>query len=115
MGWVLLVVATAGMAALAYIVLAVITPNSAKRAYGEARTVNDSSSEVTDSTVEDGIAREPPRRHLLRNVFGVGLVVVGVILLLQNLDLFDSIRWDIVWPVAIVALGVTVLLPSIRR
>ena len=115
MGWVLLVVATAGVAALAYIVMALITPNTRKRVYREAGTVNDSSNESSDSAVEEGIVQEQPRRHLLRNVIGVGLVVVGAILLLQNLDLFGSIRWDIVWPVAIVALGMAVLLPSIRR
>ena len=48
-----------------------------------------------------------------RNVLGVGLIVVGMILLLQQLDLIDRIRWDIVWPVGIILIGMTILLPSI--
>ena len=48
-----------------------------------------------------------------RNVFGVGLIVVGMIILLQQLDLIGRIRWDIVWPVGIILIGMTILLPSI--
>ena len=48
-----------------------------------------------------------------RNVLGVGLIVVGMIILLQQLDLIDRIRWDIVWPVGIILIGMTILLPSI--
>ncbi len=77
--------------------------------------MNDSSSEVADRVVEADQADGPFKRHTARNVFGVGLIVVGSILLLQNLELFGSIRWDIVWPIAVVVLGVTLLLPSIRR
>ena len=115
MGWVLLILATAGIAALAYIVLAVVTPRSRQPVSREVETVNDSSSEVSDRAVGPDPADGSSRRHTARNVFGVGLIVVGSILLLQNLELFGSIRWDIVWPVALVVLGVIVLLPSIRR
>ena len=115
LGWVLLILATAGIAVLAYIVLAVITPKNAQLVTEEAGTVNDSSTETADSAVATDQTNGPSKRHTVRNVFGVGLIVVGSILLLQNLGVFGSIRWDIVWPVAVVALGVTVLLPSIRR
>ena len=112
-GWILLTLATVGIAVLAYIVLAVITPNSRQPASREVGKVNDSSSDISDGVVEPGPAEEPPRRQLARNVFGVGLIVVGMIVLLQNLGVFDSIRWDIVWPVVIMVLGLTILLPSI--
>ena len=56
-----------------------------------------------------------PKRHIVRNLFGVGMIILGMIVLLGNLGVFDSVRWEIVWPVVIVVLGVTILLPSIRR
>ena len=115
MGWVLLILATAGIAALAYIVLAVITPKSRQPVSREVETVNDSSSDISDRAVEPATAEGSSKRHMARNVFGVGLIAVGSLILLQNLGVLGSIRWDIVWPVAVVALGVTVLLPSIRR
>ena len=114
-GWVLLILATAGIAVLAYIVLAVITPKNVQLVTEEAGTVNGSSAKTADSAVEADQTNGPSKRNTARNVFGAGLIVVGSILLLQNLGVFGSIRWDIVWPVAVVALGVTVLLPSIRR
>ena len=77
--------------------------------------MNDSSSDVSDRVVEHCPAEGSSKRHTTRNVFGVGLIAIGAIILLQNLGLFGSIRWDIVWPVALVVLGATVLLPSIRR
>ena len=115
MGWVLLILATVGIAILAYIVLAVITPKRVQPLPEEAGTVNDSSSEISNSAVESDPAEGSPKRNMARNVFGGGLIAVGAIILLQNLGLLGSIRWDIVWPVAVIALGVAVLLPSIRR
>ena len=112
-GWILLTLATVGIAVLAYIVLAVITSNGRQPVSREVGKVNDSSSDISDSVVEPGPAEEPPRRQLARNVLGVGLIVVGMIVLLGNLGVFDSIRWDIVWPVVIMVLGLTILLPSI--
>ena len=49
---------------------------------------------------------------MARDVLGIGLVVVGITILLHQLGVIGSIRWDIVWPVAIVLLGITFLLPS---
>lgn len=115
MGWILLTLATVGLAVLAYIVMAVITPKSRQLISREAETVNDSSNDISDSASDASLAESPSKWYTARNVFGVGLIVVGTIILLQNLDVFGSIRWDIVWPAAIVALGAIVLLPSIRR
>ena len=115
LGWVLLTVATVGLAALAYVVLAVITPNGRQPVSREAETVNDSSNDISDSAADASLSEDPSKWYTARNVFGVGLILVGTIILLGNMGVFDSVRWDIVWPVVIVVLGVTVLLPSIRR
>ena len=115
LGWVLLTVASAGIGALAYIVLAIVTPNATQSVSREVGSVSNVSSESSEEMVETSVDEGPPRRQVARNVFGVGLIIVGVIVLLGNLGVFDSIRWDIVWPAVIVVLGVIILLPSIRR
>ena len=115
LGWVLLTVATVGIAALAYVVLAVITPKSRQPVPGEGKSASDGPGDASESPPESGVEDGLPRRQVARNVFGVGLILVGTIILLGNMGVFDSVRWDIVWPVAIVVLGVTILLPSIRR
>lgn len=108
-GWVLLTIATAGIAALAYIVMAIFTPDSERQ---EIEFTSEPSSDSRDGIVESD---RPSKRHILRNLLGVGLIVGGMIILLGNLGVFGSIPWEIVWPVAISLLGVIILLPSIRR
>ena len=108
-GWVLLAIATAGIAALAYIVMAIFTPDSGRQ---QTESMSEHPRKYRDSVVESD---RPSRRHILRNILGVGLIVAGMIILLENLGVFGSIPWGIVWPVAISLLGVVILLPSIRR
>ncbi len=108
-GWVLLTIATAGIAALAYIVMAIFTPDSERQ---QIEFTSEPSSDSRDGIVESD---RPSKRHILRNMLGVGLIVAGMIILLGNLGVFGSIPWEIVWPVAISLLGVIILLPSIRR
>ena len=115
LGWVLLTVATVGLAALAYLVLVIVTPNGSHPASKEAGPVGDVSSESSEEAVEANVDEGLPRRQVVRNTLGVGLIIAGMIALLGNLGVFDSVRWDVVWPVVIVVLGVTILLPSIRR
>jgi phage shock protein PspC (stress-responsive transcriptional regulator) len=113
-GWVLLTVATGGIGLLVYIVLAIVTPES-RHQVSRTETISDDSSEQSESAVDVDTDERPSRRHTARNVLAVGLIVVGMIILLNNLGVFGSIRWDIVWPVAVVVLGLTILVPSIRR
>ena len=113
-GWVLLTVATGGIGLLVYIVLAIVTPES-RHQVSRTETISDDSSEQSESAVDVDTDKRPSRRHTARNVLAVGLIVVGMIILLNNLGVFGSIRWDIVWPVAIVVLGLTILVPSIKR
>ncbi len=106
--------ATGGIGLLVYIVLAIVTPKS-RRQVSRTETISDDSSELPESAVDVEEDERPLRRHTARNVLAVGLIVVGMIVLLSNLGVFGSIRWEIVWPVAIVVLGLTILVPSIRR
>ena len=110
-GWALLTVATVGIAALAYLVLVIVTPGGSRT----ESAVGDRSDESSSGVVQGDTAEGLPKRHIVRNLFGVGMIILGMIVLLGNLGVFDSVRWEIVWPVVIVVLGVTILLPSIRR
>ena len=114
MGWILLTMATVGLAVLFYIGLAMITPNDGRQV-SKAKPVNDASGDSSGSIVEAELGDGPSKRRVARNVLGVGLIVVGMITLLQQLDLFDSMRWDIVWPAAIMLVGMTILLPTMTK
>ena len=46
--------------------------------------------------------------------FGVAIVVLGLLLLLQNLGLLWWWRWDIFWPLAIIAFGIWIIVRRTR-
>ena len=113
-GWVLLAIGTGGIGLLVYIVLAIVTPDG-RRMGSKSSDTGVAPDDVSDSTDETSQQERSSRRETARNVLAGGLIIVGAVILLHNLGVFGSIRWDIVWPVAIVALGLTILIPSIRR
>ncbi len=50
------------------------------------------------------------------SLLGPGLlVVVGVLLLLVSNDVLDTSAWNVIWPVALIAFGLTVLVRNSRR
>ncbi len=49
--------------------------------------------------------------------FGVTLIVVGVVFLLDNVGFLSHEAWDVIWPMVIVVIGIFVLFkkPNIRE
>ncbi|MEK9156425.1 MAG: DUF5668 domain-containing protein [Patescibacteria group bacterium] len=47
--------------------------------------------------------------------FGLILVVVGVVLLLQNLGIITAQARGIIWPLIIIAIGISILLKRGRK
>ncbi|MDP3986220.1 MAG: DUF5668 domain-containing protein [Candidatus Veblenbacteria bacterium] len=41
--------------------------------------------------------------------WGTALVIIGLVALLKNLGLIPANTWDIVWPVLLIALGISFL------
>ena len=105
-GWVLLTMATVGIAALLYIVLASIIPDDRPPMPEEVNPMDDASSAKSASAIKIGF-------NAIRTVFGISLIVIGMITLLNQLNAIGTIRWDIIWPATIVLVGVTILLPSL--
>lgn len=56
--------------------------------------------------------RHDPDRN--RNVIGYILVALGLVFLLGNVGLFHFIQWQVVWPLALIALGALLLLSRTR-
>ncbi|MDO8669198.1 MAG: DUF5668 domain-containing protein [Candidatus Buchananbacteria bacterium] len=40
---------------------------------------------------------------------GAGLVVIGIIFLLKNLGIMPDIAWDIIWPIILIVIGLTMI------
>ena len=105
-GWVLLTMATVGVAALLYIVLASIIPSNEQPASEEGMSMNDGSSAKSENSIKIGFSA-------IRTVIGIFLVVIGMITVLRELEVIGAIRWDLVWPAFIVLVGITIVLPSL--
>lgn len=47
--------------------------------------------------------------------FGIALVVIGLVFLLQNLGFISNNIWDIIWPSLIILLGVSILMKEKKK
>ena len=95
------VLAFAGFGVLAYIVLAIVVPGKPSE---EAATEDGESGEVEQSAKGGN-----------RTGVGVILLLLGGFFLLTNLDLLDWFRWDLVWPVVIIAIGLLLIVGRLRE
>ena len=99
--WVLLVIVSAGLALIAYLILAIIMP---KRASTPTSEVNAQEIGPEDDT-------RPAGRLWARGstLFGAVLIGLGVLFLLSNLGFLYWWRWDVFWPLLIIGVGVALL------
>ena len=108
LGWVLSIFVTGGISILIYIVMVIVVP---KAAYAPS-AASDAPADTAESNEVDLRPRERNRYWL-----GIGLVVAGLVILLNNLNILGlrSIEWGILAAIAIIGLGAVLLLMSLRR
>jgi phage shock protein C len=114
-------VMTAGLAFIGYLVLLVLMPLPGRptpfvtSATPPAGTAADAPS--SDTTVQSSSPAEsdPLAAERRRTAFGGFLIALGVIFLLSNVGVFRIVRWDLIWPLVIVAAGVLLLAQRVRR
>lgn len=115
-------VLTGGLGLLGYIALVVLMPLPGQ----PAPFVKTSG--VTTSTVEGAATGDPAitapivtppvdpeAAERRRAAFGLFLVALGAIFLFGNAGVFRIVRWDLVWPLVIIAIGVLLLAQRVRR
>ncbi len=112
-GWVALAIISGGFLILLYIVLAIIMPDNPRQATQRLSEDDDHMDDHDD--MPDSEARSRGSKRMTRYILAVVLIAFGGLMLLNNLGVFSSIRWDIVWPIAIVGVGLAILVPSLRR
>lgn len=113
---------TGGLGLLGYIVLVVLVPLPGQ----PAPFVKTSG--VTTSTVDTAVGGDPAATVPVapppadpevaernRAAFGVVLIALGAIFLLSNAGVFRIVRWDLAWPLVLVAIGVLLLAQRVRR
>jgi phage shock protein PspC (stress-responsive transcriptional regulator) len=110
---IVLVVAGAGFIIPVYLALALLLPTPETKVTKDGNVAETVKGNFTSITQD---LREGEAGHRARNVLGIGLIVFGAWLLAIRIapEVF-TIRWDIVWPVTLVLLGLLVLMRMGRR
>lgn len=118
--WALLVPLTGGAALLAYVVAWIVVPEEPKgpvdstaatRDGAAARApADDEASASAPSTSTVGSSRGGDRTALY---IGGGLVLIGLWFLVR--EYVPAFRWDLIWPLLLVGVGVLILATAARR
>ncbi len=118
--WVLLTLASGGIFLLVYIVMAVVVPGapSGWAPRGRMRQPGPPPPDAGPTTWPGGWEGAPAttgggiRADRAGIVVGGALIVLGVWFLVQS---YIPVNWDLVWPVAVIALGALLILGAVRR
>ena len=112
---------TAFVFILVYIALLILMPLPGERPMIDDWLGTRTSEPVPPSDPADPNAPAAPRpvhtngdADRRRNTIGYVLVALGVVFLLSNLGAFRFVQWQYVWPVAIIAVGVLLLIQRTR-
>ena len=117
-----------GLGILAYIIMAIVVPLEDSKVTTPKETVQENVEDMKEtagelgreirSTLageEDESEEEAKIRHRRRNLFGIILIVLGVIFLLGSFNLFWWFNWGNLWPLILVAIGVLIILSTRRK
>ncbi len=123
-----LLIFASGLGILAYIILAIVIPSESSRAAEPKDTIKENVEEMKETASElgreirstlageEGEAEEVAKvGHRRRNLFGIILVVLGVLFLLGSFGLFWWFHWGNLWPLILVAIGVLIILRARKR
>lgn len=117
-----------GLGILAYIIMAIIVPLEGTKVTTPEETVRENVEEMKETaselgreirstfTGEEGESEDVVKaRHRRRTLFGIILIVFGVIFMLGSFNLFWWLHWGNLWPLILVAIGVLIILSARRR
>ena len=108
--WIVFILASAGTALIAYIVLAIIMPKQPVSPQTSQAVSDDIEELPEDATAPTTHHRQTWRWSARRNLLGVALITVGFLFLLSNLGLLFWWRWDVLWPLALIAIGAALII-----
>ncbi len=104
---------TGGAFLLVYIALLILMPLPDRPASGQAAPT-EASADATQSVAPPPPPHDPAAAERRREAAGWLLVALGVVFLLANIGAFRGIPWNYLWPLALIALGVFIVLQRSR-
>ena len=108
--WVVLVLVSAGTAIIAYIAMAIIMPEQEAESGQSSQAADGNAEDVSEDAAEDvPHNRDEGRWTAGRKLLGLILIALGGIFLLSNLGIFSWWRWDVFWPLILIAIGAALI------
>jgi len=113
-----------GVGIIAYVILAIVVPLESSKANEQKDVVKENIEELKQSTSElgneirstfGGEKDTPKAEQNYRGVIGIILVIAGGLFLLANFNLFWWLRWDNLWPLILIAIGVVIIFGARRK
>ena len=115
-----------GLGILAYIILAIVVPLEGSKAGAPKETIRKNVEEIKKTASELGseirstfagedTSEEMGKTRQRRNMLGIILIVLGVLILMGSLNLFWWFRWGYLWPLILVAAGVIIIFSTRRK
>ena len=114
-----------GLGILAYIIMAIVVPLEGSKVTAPKEVIKENVAEIKETAGELGREirstfsgeeklEEANKARQRRNIVGITLVVIGILILMGNLNLFWWFRWGYLWPLILVAIGLIIIF-SVRR
>ena len=124
----ILLVFANGIGLLAYIILAIVVPLESSQATEPKQVIKENVEEMKQTASqlgqeiqstfrkEAGVSPEAEKAHHRGlYIIGIILIIIGVIFLLTNFNLFGWFHWSYLWPLILVAIGLLVIFGTRRK
>jgi len=118
-----LVVLLGGAGVVAYIIAWIVIPKNPEQVSDEAfekrenikEKVKKGARDVIEDVKEHFESEEPSNKSLKnRRIFGgIIIIVIGLIFLLNSL--FPWVGWDKLWPLILIAVGITIMIQAFKK
>ena len=117
-----------GVGILAYVIIAIVVPLESSKVTTPKEVMQENVEDMKETASELGreirstlvgevgeSEEEAKVHHRRRNILGIILVVLGVLFLLGSLNLFRWFHWGNLWPLILVAVGVSIIISAWRK
>lgn len=98
-----------GSGLLLYLILWIIVPSESQRYSSSEESIKQNAGEVKEKTTK--FARDISGTDS-RYFWGLFLIIIGFVFLLRNFGIFRFVRFDVIWPLALIILGLNILVKN---
>ena len=117
---------TNGVGIVVYIIMAIVVPLEGSKVATSKEVIKENVEEIKEtagqigneirSTFEKADEEDTSGKiRRRRNLLGMALIVIGIVILLGTLNLFHWLNWVYIWPVIIIAVGLIIVFSARRK